>query len=102
GRTLGAWAAATKQLASRGRRRVRGGAPTPDADPARQRQVVGAFLAASRAGDFEALLAVLDPDVVLRADAGAATDLSALVPGAAGVAGRGLGFRPVRPARQLR
>jgi RNA polymerase sigma-70 factor (ECF subfamily) len=93
GHILGRSTAATKQLASRARRRVRGSAPTPDADPARQRQVVDAFLAASRAGDFEALLAVLDPDVVLRADTGAATGLSALVRGAAEVAGRALMFR---------
>jgi RNA polymerase sigma-70 factor, ECF subfamily len=59
---------AARQLASRARRRVQGGAPTPDADRARQREVVDAFLAASRGGDFEALLAVLDPDVVLRSD----------------------------------
>jgi RNA polymerase sigma factor (sigma-70 family) len=59
-------AAATRQLASRARRRVQGAAPVPDR--ARQRRVVGAFLAASRGGDFEALLAVLDPEVVLRAD----------------------------------
>jgi RNA polymerase sigma-70 factor (ECF subfamily) len=58
----------TRQLASRARRRVRGAATTPDADLTRQREVVNAFLAASRAGDFDALLAVLDPDVVLRAD----------------------------------
>src|SRR5918996_1057553 len=57
---------AARQLASRARRRVRGTAP--DADLARQREVVDAFLAASREGDFEALLALLDPDVVLRAD----------------------------------
>jgi RNA polymerase sigma-70 factor (ECF subfamily) len=61
---------ATRQLASRARRRVRGAAATPDVDLARQRQVVDAFIAASRAGDFEALLRVLDPDVVLRADLG--------------------------------
>jgi len=60
--------AAARQLASRARRRVQGTAPVPDADPGRQRQVVDAFLAASRGGDFEALLGVLDPDVVLRAD----------------------------------
>ncbi len=60
--------AAARQLASRARRRVQGTAPGPDADPGRQRQVVDAFLAASRGGDFEALLGVLDPDVVLRAD----------------------------------
>ncbi|MBT2488251.1 sigma-70 family RNA polymerase sigma factor [Streptomyces sp. ISL-96] len=62
--------AATRQLASRARRRVQG-SPPPEADLGRQRQVVDAFLAASRGGDFEALLALLDPDVVLRADAGA-------------------------------
>ena len=93
GRIVGRSSAATKQLASRARRRVRGSTPTPDADPARERQIAEAFLAASRAGDFEALLVVLDPDVVLRADAGARTDLSALVRGAAEVAGRALMFR---------
>ena len=62
---------ATKMLASRARRRVQGAAPSPDADLAHQREVVDAFLAASRGGDFEALLAVLDPDVVLRADGAA-------------------------------
>jgi RNA polymerase sigma-70 factor (ECF subfamily) len=59
---------AARQLASRARRRVQGGAAAPDADRGRQREVVDAFLAASRGGDFEALLAVLDPDVVLRSD----------------------------------
>ena len=63
--------AAARQLASRARRRVRGAAPVPDADLARQRQVVDAFLAAARGGDFDALVAVLDPDVVLRVDRGA-------------------------------
>jgi RNA polymerase sigma factor (sigma-70 family) len=63
--------ATARQLASRARRRVKGAAPVPDADLARQREVVDAFLAAARNGDFEGLLAVLDPDVVLRADAGA-------------------------------
>ena len=62
--------AAAKQLASRARTRIRG-ASTPDPDVARQREVVDAFLAAARSGDFDQLLAVLDPDVVLRADAGA-------------------------------
>jgi len=60
--------AAARQLASRGRRRVQGAPARPEADRARQREVVGAFLAASRNGDFAALLAILDPDVVLRAD----------------------------------
>jgi Sigma-70, region 4 len=62
--------AAARQLASRARRRVQGAAP-PDANPTRQRAVVDAFLAAARGGDFEALVAVLDPDVVVRADAAA-------------------------------
>jgi len=64
--------AAARQLASRARRRVRGEATLPAADPARQREVVDAFLAASRDGNLEALLTVLDSDVVLRADPGAA------------------------------
>src|SRR5215212_3914715 len=64
--------AAARQLASRARSRVRGAAPSPDADLGRPREVVDAFLAASRGGDFDALLAVLDPEVVLRADSGAA------------------------------
>jgi len=59
---------ATRQLASRARRRVQGAATDSDVDLTRQREVVDAFLAASRSGDFDALLAVLDPDAVLRAD----------------------------------
>src|SRR5215472_15603816 len=62
---------AARQLASRARRRVRGGEAIPDSDLKSQRVVVDAFLAALRAGDFEGLLAVLDPDVVVRIDAGA-------------------------------
>jgi RNA polymerase sigma-70 factor (ECF subfamily) len=61
---------ATRQLASRARRRVRGSTPPPDADLSAQWKVVDAFLAAGRDGDFEALVAVLDPDVELRADGG--------------------------------
>jgi RNA polymerase sigma-70 factor, ECF subfamily len=79
---------ATRQLASRARRRVRG-APVPDADLAAQWEVVDAFLAATRDGDFDALVAVLDPDVVLRGDAGL-TDLSRRVQGAKAVAGQAL------------
>src|ERR671924_124228 len=61
--------AATRQLASRARRRVKGAdVPAPDPDLARQRQLVDAFFQAARAGDFDALVALLDPDVVLRAD----------------------------------
>jgi RNA polymerase sigma-70 factor (ECF subfamily) len=62
---------ATRQLASRARRRVDGSAPVPEADPARRREVVDAFFAAARRGDLGALVAVLDPDVVLRSDRGA-------------------------------
>jgi RNA polymerase sigma-70 factor, ECF subfamily len=84
---------AARQLASRGRRRVRGASPAPDADLAAQREVVDAFLAAARDGDFDALVAVLDPDVVLRADLGPgpAGGLRE-VRGAAEVAGQALGY----------
>jgi RNA polymerase sigma-70 factor (ECF subfamily) len=71
GAILGRTPNAAKQLASRARHKVQGSGPVPDADPARQRQVVDAFLAASRTGDFDALVALLDPDIVLRADAAA-------------------------------
>ncbi|MDC7336401.1 RNA polymerase sigma factor SigJ [Streptomyces lydicus] len=85
--------AAARQLASRARRRVQGNVPASDPDPARRREVVDAFLAASRGGDFEALLAVLDPDVLLRADAGAASGgLTKLVRGARAVAEQALTF----------
>jgi RNA polymerase sigma-70 factor (ECF subfamily) len=84
---VGRTPAAARQLASRARRRVKGAGPKPDADRARQRTVVEAFLAASRGGDFEALLALLDPEVVLRADAAAVVaGASPEVRGAAGVA----------------
>ena len=84
---------ATRQLASRARRRVQG-APVPDVDLSGQWAVVDAFLAAARGGDFERLLAVLDPDVVLRADAGEGRPtLTAVVRGAAAVAGQALTFR---------
>jgi RNA polymerase sigma factor (sigma-70 family) len=64
---------AARQLASRGRRRIRGAQTTPAADAAAQQEVVEAFLAAARDGDFDALLAVLDPDVVVREDSGSGT-----------------------------
>jgi RNA polymerase sigma factor (sigma-70 family) len=84
---LGRSPAATRQLASRARRRVQGAAPVPDADLARQRAVVDAFFAAAREGDFAALVALLDPDVVVRADAGAVPlGASRMVQGAAAVA----------------
>jgi RNA polymerase sigma-70 factor (ECF subfamily) len=67
---VGTTPGAARQLASRARRRVRGAAPAEDADLEQQRELVDAFLAASREGSFEGLIAVLDPDVVFRADAG--------------------------------
>ena len=78
---------AARQLASRARRRVRGTAPVPDVDLGTQWEVVEAFLAAARNGDFDGLVAVLDPDVVLRADGGL-TGLSRYVRGAEAVAGQ--------------
>lgn len=95
--------AATRQLASRARRRIHGSAVAPDTDLHRQREVVDAFLAASRSGSFEALLAVLDPDIVLRVDHGTVPiGASRIVRGAAAVAGQALTFsaieRVVRPA----
>jgi RNA polymerase sigma-70 factor (ECF subfamily) len=97
---------ATRQLASRARRRIQGAVPDPDADLAEQRALVDAFLAAARAGDFDALVAVLDPDVVFRADRGrlpAAARAPAVLRGAAEVAqvtlARGAQFAPfARPA----
>jgi RNA polymerase sigma factor (sigma-70 family) len=84
---------AARQLASRARRRVQGETPTPDANPAQQRELVAAFLAASRGGDFDALLAVLHPDVVLRADTGGSPERARpTFVGADAVAGQALGF----------
>ena len=85
---LGRSPGAARQLASRGRRRVRGAdVQAPDRDIARQREVVDAFFAAAHGGDFDALVAVLDPDVVARIDGGTArADLSGVVHGAAAVA----------------
>ncbi|MET7859263.1 sigma-70 family RNA polymerase sigma factor [Streptomyces sp. NPDC005318] len=76
-----------RQLAARARRRVQHTVPGPGTDAARRREIVDAFLAASRGGDFEALLALLDPDVVLRVDAAAALAGAAGTAGAAAVAG---------------
>jgi RNA polymerase sigma factor (sigma-70 family) len=90
--------AAARQLASRARRRVQGQAPVPDADLAEQRRVVDAFFAAARDGDFEALVAVLDPGVVSRGDAGALRpEASAVVRGAHAVAARALTFARLSP-----
>ena len=94
--------AAARQLASRARRRVRGAeVPAPDPDIGRQWEVVDAFFAAARRGDLTALVAVLDPDVVLRSDGGTAhPDLSVVVRGAAAVTGHGLKIH--QPAALLR
>jgi RNA polymerase sigma-70 factor (ECF subfamily) len=81
---------AARQLASRARRRIRA-TPAPDADPTAQREVVDAFLAAARDGDFDRLVAVLDPDVVLRADLGPVGG-SREVRGAAAVAGQAVTY----------
>ena len=86
--------AATRQLASRARRRVREAAPVPDPDLSLQRQVVSAFFAAAREGDFDALVTVLDPEVVLRADIGAAHPAGgAVLHGPEAVAGQALQAR---------
>jgi RNA polymerase sigma-70 factor (ECF subfamily) len=94
--------AATRQLASRARRRVRGVPPARDTDLARQRQVAGAFRTALRQGDLGALIAILDPDVVLR-DARAAPGAEPVRSGPAAVAGYALGYsrqaRFVQPAQ---
>jgi RNA polymerase sigma factor (sigma-70 family) len=79
---------AARQLASRGRRRIRGADTTPDADAAEQQEVVEAFLAAARDGDFDALVAVLDPDIVVREDWGSGTIVE--VRGAENVARRAM------------
>jgi RNA polymerase sigma-70 factor, ECF subfamily len=88
---------AARQLASRARHRVQGAA-TPDVDLARQREVVDAFFAAARDGDFEALVAVLDPEVVLRSDGGVARpSVSMVVRGATAVAERAFTFARLSP-----
>jgi hypothetical protein len=95
--------AAARQLASRARRRVRGNeVPVPDPDIARQREVVDAYFAAAYHGDFDALVAVLDPNVVLRTDGGTARrGASVVVHGAAAVARRAIMFtRPSVLVRQ--
>jgi ketosteroid isomerase-like protein len=90
---VGRTSEAARQLASRARRRVQG-APKPDVDLDGQWAVADAFLAASRSGDFERLVAVLDPDVVLRSDGGAARPgMLQLVRGAQSVAARAMMFR---------
>ena len=85
-------AVATRQLASRARRRVQGQAPTSETDLRKQRRVVDAFLAAVEKGDFEALVTVLDPEIVLRADGGSLKGMSRFVRGAQKVAAQAASF----------
>jgi RNA polymerase sigma-70 factor, ECF subfamily len=94
-------AVAARQLASRARRRVQGQAPTSDMDLRTQRRVVDAFLAAARDGDFEALVAVLDPAIVLRADGGAVKGMSRLVRGAQAVAAQAATFSKLGLTNQV-
>jgi RNA polymerase sigma-70 factor, ECF subfamily len=93
--------AAARQLASRARRRVQGASASGQADPARRRQIVDAFLAAARAGSFEGLLALLDPDVVVRADSaaqelGASSELRGAAPVAERFLARASGVQPAQ------
>ncbi|MGW1927667.1 sigma-70 family RNA polymerase sigma factor, partial [Streptomyces massasporeus] len=91
--------AATRQLASRARRRVQDATPAPGPDARRQREIADAFLAASHGGDFEGLLAVLDPDVVLRADGGRTlAAVSKVVRGAEAVISQALMYARFRQA----
>ena len=92
---------ATRQLASRARRRVQGQAPASEKDLRQQRRVVDAFLAAVQDGDFEALVTVLDPEIVLRADGGAAKGMSRLVRGAQAVVAQAAAFSKLGLSSQV-
>ena len=92
---------AARQLASRARRRVQSRAPNADHDVGQQRRVVDAFMAAAQEGDFERLVAVLDPDIVLRADGGALAGLSRVVRGANAVAAQAATFSRSGLSNQL-
>jgi RNA polymerase sigma-70 factor (ECF subfamily) len=92
---------AARQLASRARRRVQGKAPTAERDLHQQRRVIDAFMAAAQKGDFEGLVAVLDPDIVLRADGGALAGLSRVVRGASAVAAQAETFSRSGLSNQL-
>jgi len=93
--------AAARQLASRARRRVQSKAPSSDPDLRQQRRVIEAFMAAVRDGDFQRLVAVLDPDIVLRADGGALAGASRVVRGAQGVAAQAATFSRLGLTSQL-
>ena len=92
---------AARQLASRARRRVQSKAPSSDQDLRNQRRVVEAFLAAAQNGDFEGLVAVLDPEIVLRADGGALKGMSRVVRGAQAVAGQAVMFSKGKLSSQV-
>lgn len=92
---------AARQLASRARRRVQSKAPSPDRDLRQQRRVVDAFLAAVREGDFEHLVELLDPDIVLRADGGKLAGASRVVRGARAVAGQAAAFSKIGLSNQF-
>jgi RNA polymerase sigma factor (sigma-70 family) len=92
---------AARQLASRARRRVQGSVPDADRDLQQQRRVVDAFLAAAREGDFERLITVLDPDIVLRADGGALAGASRVVRGAQAVADQAATFSRLGLSNQV-
>jgi RNA polymerase sigma factor (sigma-70 family) len=92
---------AARQLASRARRRVQNEAPVPDPDLRQQRQVVDAFLAAAREGDFERLVGVLHPEIVLRADGGAAKGMSRLVRGIPAFVDQAAAFSRIGLATQV-
>ena len=92
---------ATRQLASRARRRVQGQAPTSETDLRKQRRVVEAFLAAVQHGDFEALVTVLDPEIVLRADGGAVKGMSRFVRGAQAVMAQAAAFSKLGLSSQV-
>jgi RNA polymerase sigma-70 factor (ECF subfamily) len=92
---------AARQLASRARRRVQSTAPSSEPDLRQQRRVIDAFMAAVREGDFERLVAVLDPDIVLRADGGALASATRLVRGARAVAEQAATFSRLGLSNQL-
>jgi RNA polymerase sigma-70 factor, ECF subfamily len=94
-------AVAARQLASRARRRVQSRAPNAEHDPGEERRVIDAFMAAAKEGDFERLVAVLDPDIVLRADGGAVASLSRVVRGARAVASQAATFSKSGLSNQL-
>lgn len=92
---------ATRQLASRARRRVQSRAPKADPDRREQRRVIDAFIAAAHHGDFEGLMAVLDPNIVLRADVGASSGASKVVRGAREVASQAASFSKIGLSNHL-